>query len=163
MKIKLVKSGKNTTSKFNHLIKKNLEFVFLLCTAFTVIILVQVFNFIKEQKRNHFFNLLNNLYFEKTLNIVIDNLDPKYIDFKHKINSGENFNGILEKYEIPKKEISKIKKLLSKKENLNKLKKDQTIEFTLDLENSKKVVSLTYPVSRTKKIKIVRNFVSDVF
>ena len=163
MKIKLVKSGKNTTSKFNLLIKKNLEFVFLLCTAFTVIILVQVFNFIKEQKRNHFFNLLNNLYFEKTLNIVIDNLDPKYIDFKHKINSGENFNGILEKYEIPKKEISKIKKLLSKKEDLNKLKKDQTIEFTLDLENSKKVVSLTYPVSRTKKIKIVRNFVSDVF
>ncbi len=163
MKIKLVKTGKNTTLKFNHLIKKNLEFVFLLCTALTVIILIQVFNFIKEQKRNHFFNLLNNLYLEKTLNIVIDNLDPKYIDFRHKINSGENFNGILEKYEIPKKEISKIKKLLSKKENLNKLKKDQIIEFTLDLENSKKVVSLTYPISRTKKIKIVRNFVSDAF
>ncbi len=163
MKIKLVKTGKNTTLKFNHLIKKNLEFVFLLCTALTVIILIQVFNFIKEQKRNHFFNLLNNLYLEKTLNVVIDNLDPKYIDFRHKINSGENFNGILEKYEIPKKEISKIKKLLSKKENLNKLKKDQIIEFTLDLENSKKVVSLTYPISRTKKIKIVRNFVSDAF
>ena len=33
-------------------------------------------------------------------------------------------------------EINNVKKLLSKKENLNKLKKNQVIQFTLDLENS---------------------------
>ena len=69
----------------------------------------------------------------------------------------------MKKYEIPQSEINNVKKLLSKKENLNKLKKNQIIQFTLDLENSKKVVSLTYPISRTKKIKISRNLVTDNF
>ena len=152
MKIKLVK-----------IVKKNLELVFLIFTALTVIILVQIFNLIKDQKKNHFFDILNNLYFEKTLHAVIDNLEPKYINIEHKILHGESFNSILQKYEIPINEINKVKKILSKKEDLNKLKKDQIIKFTLDLENSKKIVSFLFPVSRTKKIQIVKNLISDAY
>ena len=152
MKIKLVK-----------IVKKNLELVFLIFTALTVIILVQIFNLIKDQKKNHFFDILNNLYFEKTLHTVIDNLEPKYINIEHKILHGESFNSILEKYEIPINEINKVKKILSKKEDLNKLKKDQIIKFTLDLENSKKIVKLLFPISRTKKIQIVKNLISDTY
>ena len=152
MKIKLVK-----------IVKKNLELVFLIFTALTVIILVQIFNLIKDQKKNHFFDILNNLYFEKTLHAVIDNLEPKYINIEHKVLSGESFNSILEKYEIPINEINKVKKILSKKENINKLKKGQIIKFTLDLENSKKIVSFLFPVSRTKKIQIVKNLISDAY
>ena len=145
------------------LLKKNLEFVFLICTTIAVIVLVQIFNYIKDQKKSHFFDLLNNIYFEKTLHTFVNNLDPKYIDVKHKISLGENFNGILKKYEIPTSEINKVKKLLSRKENLNKLKKNQIIKFTLDLENENKVVNLTYPVSRTKKILLARNSITDIF
>ena len=163
MKIKLIKIGKNNFSKLNNLIKKNLELVFLIFTALTVIILVQIFNIIKDQKKNHFFDVLNNLYFEKTLHAVIDNLEPKYINIEHKILHGESFNSILQKYEIPINEINKVKKILSKKEDLNKLKKDQIIKFTLDLENSKKIVSLLFPISRTKKIQIVKNLISDAY
>ena len=133
-----MKPSKLIFSKINTLIKKNLEFVFLIFIALTVIILIQTYNFIKDQKKNHFFNLLNNLYFEKTLNSVIDNLDPKYVNIDHKVLSGENFSSILEKYEIPKGEINTIEKLLSKKQNLNKFKKNQLIKFTLDLGVSKK-------------------------
>ena len=98
MKIKLIRISKNNFPKFNVLIKKNLELAFLICTTLTVIILVQIFNYIKDQKKNHFFNVLNNIYFEKTLHNVIDNLDPKYTNIEHKILYGENFNSILEKY-----------------------------------------------------------------
>ena len=163
MKIKLIKIGKNNFPKFDVLIKKNLELAFLICTALTVIILVQIFNFIKDQKKNHFFDILNNLYFEKTVHAIIDNLDPKYISIEHKILYGENFNSILEKYEIPQNEISTIKKIISKKENLNKLKENQIIKFTLDLGNSKKIMKLLYPASRTKKIQLVRDLTNDKF
>ena len=163
MKIKLIKIGKNNFPKFDVLIKKNLELVFLICTTLSVIILVQIFNFIKDQKKNHFFDVLNNLYFEKTAHTLINNLDPKYINIEHKILYGENFNSILEKYEIPQNEISTIKKIISKKENLNKLKKNQIIKFTLDLGNSKKIMKLLYPVSRTKKIQLVRDLINDKF
>mgnify|MGYP001090031711 FL=1 len=163
MKIKLIKIGKNNFPKFDVLIKKNLELVFLICTTLSVIILVQIFNFIKDQKKNHFFDVLNNLYFEKTAHTLINNLDPKYINIEHKILYGENFNSILEKYEIPQNEISTIKKIISKKENLNKLKNNQIIKFTLDLGNSKKIMKLLYPVSRTKKIQLVRDLINDKF
>ena len=163
MKIKLIKIGKNNFPKFNVLIKKNLELGFLIITTLSVIILVQIFNFIKDQKKNHFFDVLNNLYFEKTAHTIINNLDPKYINIEHKILYGENFNSILEKYEIPQNEISTIKKIISKKENLNKLKSNQIIKFTLDLGNSKKIMKLLYPVSRTKKIQLVRDLINDKF
>ena len=163
MKIKLIKIGKNNFPNFNVLIKKNLELVFLICTTLSVIILVQIFNFTKDQKKNHFFDVLNNLYFEKTAHTIINNLDPKYISIEHKILYGENFNSILEKYEIPQNEISIIKKIISKKENLNKLKNNQIIKFTLDLGNSKKIMKLLYPVSRTKKIQLVRDLINDKF
>lgn len=163
MKIKLIKIGKNNFPKFNVLIKKNLELGFLIITTLSVIILVQIFNFIKDQKKNHFFDVLNNLYFEKTAHSIINNLDPKYINIEHKILYGENFNSILKKYEIPQNEISTIKKIISKKENLNKLKNNQIIKFTLDLGNSKKIMKLLYPVSRTKKIQLVRDLINDKF
>ena len=163
MKIKLIKIGKNNFPNFNVLIKKNLELGFLIITTLSVIILVQIFNFIKDQKKNHFFDVLNNLYFEKTAHTLINNLDPKYINIEHKILYGENFNSILEKYEIPQNEISIIKKIISKKENPNKLKNNQIIKFTLDLGNSKKIMKLLYPVSRTKKIQLVRDLINDKF
>jgi len=158
-----MKPSKLIFQKINILIKKNLEFVFLIFIALTVIILIQTYNFIKDQKKNHFFSLLNNLYFEKTLNNVINNLDPKYVDIEHKVLYGENFSSILEMYEIPKGEINTIRKLLSKKKTLNKLKQNQIIKFTLDLGDSKKIVNIVYPVSKTKKIQLIRNLTSDDF
>ena len=55
MGIKLIRIGKSNFPKFSVLIKKNLELVFLICTTLTVIILVQIFNYIKDQKKNNFF------------------------------------------------------------------------------------------------------------
>ena len=115
MKIKLRRIGKNNFPKLNVFIKKNLELVFLICTTLSVIILIQIFNYTKDQKKKHFFDVLNNIYFEKTLHNVIDNLDPKYINIEHKILYGENFNSILKKYDIPNNEISTVKKIISKK------------------------------------------------
>ena len=163
MKIKLRRIGKNNFPKLNVFIKKNLELVFLICTTLSVIILIQIFNYTKYQKKKHFFDVLNNIYFEKTLHNVIDNLDPKYINIEHKILYGENFNSILKKYDIPNNEISTVKKIISKKNNLNKLKKDQIIKFTLDLGNSNKIMKLLFPVSRTKKIQLVKSLNDDKF
>jgi len=163
MKIKLIKIGKNNFTKFNVFIKKNLELIFLICTTLSVIILVQIFNYTKNNKINHFFDVLNNIYFEKTLNIIIDNLDPKYIDIEHKILYGENFNNILEKYDIPNNEIGILKKIISKKSNLNKLKTGQVIKFTLDVGSSNKIIKFIFPISRTKKIQLVRSLNDDQF
>ena len=163
MKINLPSFKIKKIPKFSSLINKNPEFVFLISTAFIVIMLMQIFNFIKEERKQTLFNIINNIYFEKTLHNIIKNFDPRYINIEHKISQGENFNSILKKHGIPLKEINKIKKILSKKNNLNKLKYNQTIKFTIDLTDSKKIINFLYPVSRTKKIKLVRDSSNDNF
>ena len=163
MKINLLSFKIKKIPKFSSLINKNPEFVFLISTAFIVIMLMQIFNFIKEERKQTLFNIINNIYFEKTLHSIIKNFDPRYINIEHKISQGENFNSILKKHGIPLKEINKIKKILSKKNNLNKLKNNQTIKFTIDLTDSKKIINFLYPVSRTKKIKLVRDSSNDNF
>ncbi len=155
MKIKLLKLKK--------LIKKNQELLLLISTTLIVVLLMQAFNFIKEERKKHLFGILNNIYFEKTLENVIKNLDPKYINIEHKISPGETFNNILIKYQVPLKEINKIKKVLSKKNNINKLKNNLVIKFTVDLTDSEKIISFLYPISRTKKIKLTRNLSNNNF
>ncbi len=163
MKINLLSFKIKKIPKFSSLINKNPEFVFLISTAFLVIMLMQIFNFIKEERKQTLFNIINNIYFEKTLHSIIENFDPRYINIEHKISQGENFNSILKKHGIPLKQINKIKKILSKKNNLNKLKYNQTIKFTIDSTDSKKIINFLYPVSRTKKIKLVRDSSNDNF
>ena len=155
MKIKL--------SKLKKLIKKNQELLLLISTTLIVVLLMQAFNFLKEERKKHLFGILNNIYFEKTLENVIKNLDPKYINIEHKISPGETFNNILIKYQVPLKEINKIKKVLSKKNNINKLKNNLVIKFTVDLTDSEKIISFLYPISRTKKIKLTRNLSNNNF
>ena len=163
MKTNLFKFNTKNFPKFKSIIKKNSDFIVLISAVLIVVLIVQTFNFIKEERRKHLFAVLNNIYFEKTLNIIFNNLEPKYINIEHKVSPGESFNSILTKYEIPLKEINKIKKELSKKNNLNKLKTSQIIKFTIDVSDSKKIINFLYPVSRTKKIKIVRSIINDNF
>ena len=115
MKTNFLKLNIKNYPKFKPIIKKNLDFVILITTALIIILIVQTFNFIKEERKKHLFDILNNIYFEKTLHIIFNNLEPKYTNIEHKISPGESFNNILTKYEIPLKEINKIKEKLSKK------------------------------------------------
>jgi len=163
MKTNFLKLYIKNYPKFKPIVKKNLDFVILIATALIVILTVQTYNYIKEERKKHLFDILNNIYFEKTLHIIFNSLEPKFINIEHKVSPGESFNSILTKHEIPLKEINKIKKELSKKNNLNKLKSSQIIKFTVDIGDSKKIINFIYPVSRTKKIRIVRNLVNDNF
>jgi len=143
--------------------KRNFDIFLLLIIILAAGVSIQIYNSYKSQKKENFSNILNNIYFKKTLTYMFDNFDSKYLTIEHKVSSGESLNVILEKYEIPKLEIKKIKKELSKKKNLNNLKINQLIEFTIDKSNQKKVINFFFPISRTKKIQLVRNLKNDNF
>ena len=143
--------------------KRNFDIFFLLIIILAAGVSIQIYNSYKSQKKENFSNILNNIYFKKTLTYMFDNFDSRYLTIKHKVSSGESLNVILEKYGIPKLEIKKIKKELSKKKNLNNLKINQLIKFTIDKSNQKKVINFFFPISRTKKIQLVRNLKNDNF
>ena len=143
-------------------IKKNLEIFLLISLVFITIIFISYFNFTKNKRYEAYNNFIDNIYFKKTLNQIVNNLEPKYKKIKHKIKSGETFDKILESYSIKNTEIKKIKDSLKKKVNLNKLNTKQTIQFSLDKTNNK-IEEFIYQVSNTQKIYLKRNIKEDYF
>ena len=144
-------------------IKKNKELFLLITLILITVVSIQIYNVNKNKINKSYVSLINNIYFQKNLKHVLNNLEPRYIIIEHKIVQGETFDKILNKHQIPESEIKKIKKSLSKKNNLNNLKTGQTIKFTLDKLENIKVINFLFPVSRTEKIQLTRNFSSDNF
>ena len=143
-------------------IKKNIGIIGLVILTIISISYTTYFNYKKNINKETYNNFVNNIYLKKTLKHIINNLEPKYNKVKHKIKTGETFDKILENYSINKSEISKIKKSLEKKVNLNKLNTKQIIQFSLDKTNNK-IVEFTYQVSNTKKIYLKRSIEKDNF
>ena len=149
--------------KIQRIIKKNLELAFLLLALIVTIFSVRIYNVNKNVINQNYINLINNTYFQKSINHVFDNLEPKFIDINHKVSKGETLNKILNNYQIPKSEIQKIIKILSKKNKVSNLKTNQIIKFTIDKSENNKITNLLFPVSRTKKIQLTRNSISENF
>ena len=149
--------------KIQRIIKKNLELAFLLLAIIVTILSVRIYNVNKNVINQNYINLTNNTYFQRSIKYVFDNLEPKFIDITHKVSKGETFNKILNNYKIPKSEIQKIIKILSKENKLNNLKTNQIIIFTIDQSENNKITNLLFPVSRTKKIQLTRDSISENF
>ena len=143
-------------------LKKNFEIFGLISLIVITAIFTSLFNYKKNLSNNTYNSFVDNIYFKKTLNHIIENLDPKYKKIKHKIKPGETFDKILENYAIEKKEIIKIKNSLKGKVNLNKLNTNQIILFTID-KTKNKIEEFTYQTSNTQKIFLKRDFEKDSF
>jgi len=143
-------------------IKKNLEIIALSFLVLITIIFTSYYNYNKKKIFNNYSNLLHNIYFKKSINHLLNNLEPRFKKIEHRINIGETFDTILEKYSIDKSEIIQIKKELSKKVNLNKLNINQKFQFTIDQTNHL-VKEFIFKVSNTEKIYLSRNKTTDKF
>ena len=136
-------------------LKRNLEISALILLILIAIFSTSYFNYSKTKSSETYNNFIDNIYLKKTLNHIVENLEPKYIKIKHKIKSGETFDKILESYAIGKDEIFKIKKNLKNKINLNKLNTKQIISFSIDKTNDK-INEFSFRISNTQKINLER-------
>jgi murein DD-endopeptidase MepM/ murein hydrolase activator NlpD len=109
----------------------------------------------KKLKDNKFNELINNTYLKKTLREIVNNLEPKYKTYNHKIKSGETFDKILKGYSIDKEQVKAIKENLSKKTDINKLNTKQRIQITVDQTNNK-IKEFIFQISNTEKILLTK-------
>ncbi len=149
--------------KLSHIkIGKNLEFIFVLLLILVSIIITQIYNFSRDQAKKEYVNLINNLYFQKTVNNIFQNLQPKFQNIEHKVIRNESLSSILKKYKIKDKEINLVLNKLSKEKKIGSIKTNQILKFTINSSNNS-ISKLIYPVSRTKKIELIRNFETGSF
>ena len=147
---------------FTHKIKKNFGIFSLVLLIIITALSTTFFNHKKDIKNQNFENFVDNIYLKKTLNYLINNLEPKYKKIFHKVKSGETFDKILDDYSISNEEVLLIKKTLIKKFNINKLNTKQSIEFKIDQTNNK-IKEFVFQISNTEKIYLKRNIDDDNF
>ena len=150
-------------NKIIRLTKRNIEIIFLFLLLLISIVSVTFYNNNKLTISKNYKDVINNIYFQKSINQIFDNLIPRYKNVKHKISNGETFDKILNKYLISSEEIIEIKKNLNSDYDLNNLKTNLDIKFTIDQSNNRKIISFLFPISRTKKIQLTRSLDTDLF
>ena len=150
-------------NKIIKIIKKNIEITFLFLLLIIAISSTTIYNDKKILTVKVYKNLVNNIYFQKSVNQIFNNLVPRYKNINHKISSGETFDKILKNYSIPNKEINQIKKNLNLDYNINNLKPNLEIKITIDQSNNKEITSFLFPVSRTEKIQLTRSLDNNFF
>ena len=143
-------------------LRKNIEVLALASLILITIIFTSYYNFNKKKIFYNYTDLLENIYFKKSFNQILNSLEPRFKKIEHKIDVGETFDKILEQYSVEKSEIIQIKKELSKKVNINKLDINQKFQFTIDQTNYS-IKEFIFQVSNTQKIYLTRKKESDQF
>ena len=141
--------------KITTLFFKNLNILGLIFLTVITIIISYYFNYQKKLDDQKYNNFINNIYLKKTLNEIINNLEPRYKIYNHKVKSGETFDKILENYSINKEEVKAVKESLLKKVNINKLNTNQKIKISLDQTNNK-IKEFIFQISNTEKVYLSR-------
>ena len=152
-----------SSNKIIKIIKKNIEITFLFLLLLITISSTNIYNNKKVLIDENYKNLINNIYFQKSIKQIFDNLVPRYKNINHKISSGETFDKILNNYSIPNEEINQIKKKINSAYDINNLKPNLEIKITIDQSNNKKITSFLFPVSRTEKIQLTKNLDNNLF
>ena len=75
--------------KLRNKVKKNYEIFGLIILILISAISTSYFNYKKNLNDKTYNNFIDNIYFQKTLSHLFNNLEPKYKKIKHKIKSGE--------------------------------------------------------------------------
>ena len=148
--------------KVTSFIRKNTEVFLLILLIIVSTLIIQVYNSQSKKVDNEYIKVLRNTYFKNTINHIFFNLTPRYEQIDYSVKSGQTLRDILKEFSVKDEEIKKIFAILSKKET-NKIRSKQILNIVLDNtdKNNKKILSLLIPVSKTRKIQIVKNLETD--
>ena len=147
-------------NKLKFKIQKEILALIILIIISTIFTLYH--NYTKKEINNSYKQVIENVYFKKTINHFFDKFEPRFKKISHIVDVGETFDIILEGYSIKKKEIEILKKSLSEKVNLNKLKTNQKLFLTID-QSENSIKEFIFQVSNKERIVLTKNLDNQVF
>ena len=138
------------------------EFFLLFLIVLITIASMGYHNYSKKKIALNFKEIIENIYFKKTVNHIFDKFEPRFKKISHKVKPGDTFDSILNQYSVKKEEITTIKRKLSKKINLNSLNTNQKILFTIDQTNDS-IKEFMFQISNKERIILKRDLESENF
>ena len=143
-------------------IQQNFEVFFVLIIILITTVITQLYNESKKNYEKRYITLINNLYFQKTVNHLINEIQPKFEYVEHRVSQNESLNSIFIKNNIPNTEAFLIEKNLKENKSFKNLKVNQLLSFTIDRSNNS-VTKLIFPMNDVKKVELTRNIGTNEF
>ena len=147
-------------NRFKLKIQKEILALIILIIITTIFTLYH--NYTKKEINKNYKEIIENVYFKKTVNHFFDKFEPRFKKISHSVQIGETFDSILENYFIDKKEIEVLKNKLNKKINLNKLKTNQKILLIVD-QSENSIKEFIFQISNKERIVLTKNLNDQVF
>ena len=91
------------------------EFFLLFLVLLITVVSTGYHNYSKKKISNNYKEIVENIYFKKTLNHIFNKFEPRFKKISHKVELGDTFDIILNQYDVKKEEILAIKKKIIKK------------------------------------------------
>ncbi len=143
-------------------IQKNFEVFFVLIIILLTTVTTHFYNKSKKIYEKRYISLINNLYFQKTLDHVINEIQPKFEYIEHRVEQSESLNSIFKKNNVSKTEATLLEKNLKNNNSFKNLKTGQTVRFTIDRSDNK-IIKFLYPINDFKRIELVRRIGTNQF
>ena len=114
-----------TNDRINRLIKNNIYLIILIILIFISIFSTNYFLLYKKNQETKLLDSFDNIFLNKTLNLVIENLNPRFTYKNFKVEQGDTFEKLLKDLNITENEKDIVISNLSKFKIINKLFKVQ--------------------------------------
>ncbi len=116
---------------------------------FTVLV-TNFYSINKKKNQNNLLNFLDNSYLKKSLNLIVNNLTPKFSYINFEVQKGDTFAKIIKQLDLPSKEKELVTNKLSEYKFINKLYDGQKISFKLNNSKPIQVIEVSVEKSKTK-------------
>ena len=114
------------------IIKNNFYLILLFFLLFFTILITNFYSINKNKNESSLINFLSNSYLKKSINLIVNNLTPKFVYIDFEIGKGDTFEKIIKQLDLPLAEKKLALKQLSKFKFVNNLYRGQKISFKIN-------------------------------
>ena len=133
--------------------KKVKSFSHFLWLFLLILVSILVTNFYENNKSLQYESLkktLGNVYFQKSFSKITSKLEDRYIEIEYIVKEGDNYESIIEKIKISKKEKKKFLQTIKKNKEIKILKPNLIINLKIDKKDEPKIVNFIIEINKKR-------------
>ena len=112
---------------FYKIVKNNVYIILLIFLLFLTILVTNFYSINKKNNKDNLLNFLDNFYLKKSINLIVNNLNPKFSYINFQVQKGDTFEKIVKQLNLSSNEKELVVNKLSKFKFVNNLYRGQKI------------------------------------
>ena len=149
--------------KYKRKIKSLSHFIWLILLIIITSLVTYFYELNKDTQYKNIKKTLNNIYFQKTFAKITSELENRYTEFHYIVKEGDNYESIINKIEITKKEKKLFLETVKKNKKIKILRPNQKIYFKIDRKNIPNIENFIIEISKKKEVKYTRDYEKNIF